>query len=204
MTDIPGDFGFQDTIAVAAVFIAIAIGPKGLPARISSMTAINMAIRMARRIRKLSRCRQRNGTELQRIIGLFPTQGRHFRRYVLRQGFDFIGQVFWHRLGLGLILSLDDPLGHLHAAVWFGPVGHSIEITHGTQFFDIAIVRAVYGNIGRRRWGCPSTCRRAQGQHQSRHQSRIHLLHTYPTPVHYKNQIKDIRYTNVYMQNCNK
>ena len=50
MTDIPRDFRFQDAIAVAAVFIAIAIGAKGLPARISSMTAINMAIGMARRI----------------------------------------------------------------------------------------------------------------------------------------------------------
>ena len=45
MTDVPGDFGFQDTVTIAAVFITIAVSAESLPAGVN-----HAAIRMARRI----------------------------------------------------------------------------------------------------------------------------------------------------------
>ena len=174
MADVARELRLGDGIEAIGVVVAIRALAKRLPLCIR--LEILLALLIGRLVAVVARKLQRSLAQRE-VILITPTlehldlrgKGRAHRG-------ELVGKVSWHRLILSVLLRLQHPLGHLHAAVRARAIQQRIDVAHAAELVDIIVVDTADRHICRHGL-CSSQPRHHDRSCRCHHSSNQRFLH---------------------------
>ena len=174
VADVARDLRLGDRIEAVRVVVALRALAKRLPMCIR--LDILLALPVRRLVAAVARELHRSLAQRDILLVAPALEHRDLRAKGLAHRGELIREVSRHRLALGVLLRLQHPLRHLHAAVRARAVRQCIDVAHTAELVDIVVIDAPRRHIRRHsfRPGQPRHHDRCRSRHHTGQQSLLH------------------------------
>ena len=174
MADVARELRLGDGIEAVGIVVAIRALAKRLPLCIR--LEILLALLVRRLVAVVARELQRSLAQREIILVALALEHLNLRVKGRAHRGELIGKVRRHRLRLGILLRLQHPLGHLHAAVRTRAIRQRVDIAHAAELVDIIVVDTADRHICRHGL-CSSQPRHHDRSCRCHHSSNQRFLH---------------------------
>ena len=165
MADVARELRLGDSIKAVGIVVAIRALAKRLPVCIGLIILFALLVR--RLVAVVARELQRSLAQREIILVALALEHLNLRVKGRAHRGKLVSEVSWHRLILSVLLRLQHPLGHLHAAVRTRAIRQRVDVAHAAELVDVIVVDTADRHI----------CRHGLCSSQSRHHDRSCRCH---------------------------